>query len=236
MASWEAYCRRFLVAALAAVLPILSKPTLCAEALCHGSRSVHAVALTFDACETEHPAGYDATVIRILRSTRTPATLFLGGRWMETHPSVTKQLSRDPLFELANHSYLHRHMHQLTDAQVQEEISKTQEVMFELTGRRARLFRAPFGEYDSRVLRVAEHFGLTAIQWDVVSGDPDRHVTAWRMLRGVARRTHNGSIIIMHLNGRGWHTAEALPMIIARLKRAGYRFATVGALLGKAHT
>ena len=35
----------------------------------------------------------------------------------------------------------------------------------------------------------------------------------------------------MHINGRGWHTAEALPAIIEGLHKRGFRFATVGELL-----
>ena len=41
-----------------------------------------------------------------------------------------------------------------------------------------------------------------------------------------------GSIIIMHVNGRGWHTSEALPTIIDTLREQGYIFVTVSELLG----
>jgi peptidoglycan/xylan/chitin deacetylase (PgdA/CDA1 family) len=150
---------------------------------------------------------------------------------METHRAETKELSRDALFELANHSYLHPHMRRLTDRQIRREIQETQDVMLELTGRRARLFRAPYGECDGRVLRVAESLGLKTIQWDVVSGDPDRNVSAERMTAAIMGRARNGSIVVMHINGRGRHTAEALPMIVGRLRKAGYRLVTVSAML-----
>jgi peptidoglycan/xylan/chitin deacetylase (PgdA/CDA1 family) len=35
----------------------------------------------------------------------------------------------------------------------------------------------------------------------------------------------------MHINGRGWHTAEALPDIILALRKRGFRLVTVGELL-----
>jgi peptidoglycan/xylan/chitin deacetylase (PgdA/CDA1 family) len=197
----------------------------------HGSRAIRAVALTFDACETKHPAGYDQAIIRILRATRTPATLFLGGKWMQSHPRITRALAREPLFELANHSYLHPHLTRLREAAIRDEIRRTQDIMFSLAGRRGQLFRAPYGEYDGRVIRIAAQLGLTTVQWEVVSGDPDRGVTARRMVEAVASRARNGSIIIMHMNGRGWHTAEALPTIIARLRARGYALMTVSDLL-----
>jgi len=34
------------------------------------------------------------------------------------------------------------------------------------------------------------------------------------------------------MNGRGWHTAEALPPIIAQLRARGFRFVTVSEMLG----
>jgi len=202
--------------------------------VCHGSRAKPLVALTFDACQTRKLTGYDAKIVQILKETHTPATFFLGGRWMETHEEATKQLAQEPRFELGNHTYLHPHLTRLTDPEIREELAKTQAVMQKLTGRQARLFRAPYGEYDQRVLRIAKELGLTTIQWDVVSGDPDPEVSAAKMIETVTRECRNGSIIIMHANGRGWHTAEALPGILRRLRKAGYRFVTVSELLGGA--
>ena len=42
-----------------------------------------------------------------------------------------------------------------------------------------------------------------------------------------------GSIIVMHANGRGWHTAEALPLLIEDLRKRGFQFSTVGELLAR---
>jgi len=35
----------------------------------------------------------------------------------------------------------------------------------------------------------------------------------------------------MHMNGRGWNTAQALPGIIDELRQKGFRFVTVGDML-----
>ena len=37
----------------------------------------------------------------------------------------------------------------------------------------------------------------------------------------------------MHANGRGWHTAEALPLLIEDLRKRGFQFSTVGELLAR---
>ena len=75
--------------------------------------------------------------------------------------------------------------------------------------------------------------GLLAIQWDVVSGDPVKAITAEAIRQGVVPRVKPGSIVVMHANGRGWHTAEALPRVVADLRARGFEFATVGELLAK---
>jgi peptidoglycan-N-acetylglucosamine deacetylase len=196
-----------------------------------GPSRIRAVALTFDACQAGKPAGYDKKIIRILEQTHTPATFFLGGKWMESHPEATRELARNPLFELGNHSYSHPHLPRLSESEIRREIALPQDIMFTLTGRQGVLFRAPYGEYDERVLRIAGESGLTEIQWEIVSGDPDRNITAPRMIAAVIGKARNGSIIIMHVNGRGWHTAEALPTIIARLKQKGFALVKVSDLL-----
>ena len=111
------------------------------------------------------------------------------------------------------------------------EIALTQQAMWKILGWQTRLFRLPFGTYNEEALDVIADYGMFTIQWDVVSGDPDPDITAERMIPWVVGQVQPGSIIIMHANGRGWHTAEALPTIIEALQEQGYTFTTVSDLL-----
>ncbi len=205
-------------------------PPVKPQVITHGSRARKVVALTFDACQTRKPAGYDAKIIGILRTTHTPATLVLGGRWMETHPEATRSLAADPLFELGNHSYLHPHMTKITAAQMRQELQETQDVMYRLTGKQGVLFRPPYGEYDPTLVQQAARLGLKTLTWEVVTGDPDKHILAPAIVRTVLTRARPGSVVIMHMNGRGWHTAEALPAVIRGLRKRGYQLVTVSRL------
>ena len=198
----------------------------------HGDRSVANVALTFDACQTpQRPSGYDEAIIDILTETGTPATLFLGGLWMQSHPRQTEALAENPLFELGNHSWSHPDFAEISPEEMSAEILQTQNLMHQLTGRQPKLFRLPFGTYTDEVLAVVAQHGLRTIQWDVVTGDPDPNVTADDIVNAVTSRAKNGSIVIMHMNTRGWHTAEALPDILKSLTAAGFNFVTVTELL-----
>ncbi len=201
----------------------------------HGDRSLPYIALTFDTCQSaDFPAGYDETIVNILTETGTPATLFLGGLWMQRYPTQTQALAANPLFELGNHAWSHPDFSQLKPGEMRAEILRPQETMAKLTGQQPTLFRFPFGAYTAEALAVVGQHGLRAIQWDVVTGDPDPRISARAIVDAVTAQAENGSIVVMHMNSRGWRTAEALPAIIKQLRHKGYTLVTVSQLLSLA--
>jgi peptidoglycan/xylan/chitin deacetylase (PgdA/CDA1 family) len=200
--------------------------------LTHGNRSRPQVALTFDLCETRtKPAGFDPAIVAILQEKQAAATFFSGGLWLQNHPQEAQLLASDPLFELGNHSWSHPDLRQADAATISDEINATEKLLTTLTGHSSRLFRLPFGYYDERALKSVAANDVRIIHWDVVTGDPDRNVLAADILNAVKHGAKNGSIVIMHANGRGWHTAEALPQVIDLLRQRGFKLVTVSELL-----
>ena len=209
------------------------------------------VAITFDLCESAlEVAGYDGGVIDYLRAQQVKATLFAGGKWMVHHGERAAQLMADPLFEIGTHGWSHANLHMTTGQALDDEIGGAVAAYGEARralGARAcakrasadlaripaapKLFRFPFGTCTPEALAGVAHEGQLAIQWDVVSGDPDRNITADGIARAVLAETRPGSIIVAHANGRGLRTAEALPLIVPQLRARGYEFVTVGELL-----
>jgi peptidoglycan-N-acetylglucosamine deacetylase len=196
----------------------------------HGNRD-RGMALTFDACPTGRPEEYDSAVIDLLLRDNVPATLFLSGRWVEKNPEKAKYVARQPQFEIGAHSYYHPHLLEKDDARVLREMKRTQVIINETTGKTPLFFRPPYGEVDERIARIAKKAGLTTIQFDIASGDPDPNLSAERIARNVLRQAKGGSIIVFHMNTRGVHTAEALPLIIKGLRDRGFSLVTVGELL-----
>ena len=192
------------------------------------------VALTFDACSTLDRSFYDDRVTRALIQTNTPATLFISGRWAETHLRQMRVLAQNPLFEIANHSYTHPHMTEVPPERQREELLWTQQILYSLTGRVPRFFRPPYGEVDPELAEQAGQTGLRTVEFDFPSGDPDRHITRDRLIAWVLAKARPGSIVVMHMNRRGWHTAEALPEIIAGLRARGFVLSQVGAMVDAA--
>ncbi len=197
----------------------------------HGLRTGKNIALTFDACSTTRRPGYDSAIIHILRELRCPATLFLSGRWIQRYPTVTRALAKDSLFELGTHGFSHKLLTSLPRDSVVGEIQLARSALKKVTGLQSRLFRAPYGAVDSIVLRIVDSLGLTTIQYDVASGDPDTTFTKERLVMWVTSAARSGSVVVFHMNGRGWHTAEALPEIVGILREKGLRLVRMSELL-----
>lgn len=206
------------------------------------------IALTFDLCEQPgERAGYDGAIFDYLRANAIKATLFAGGKWMRSHAERTQQLLADPLFEIGNHSEAHRNLRHLLGPALTGEIAGPQRsyeaahdalvkakcVAAGSTAPPARmsLFRFPYGACNAAALAAVNDAGLLAIQWDVSTGDPSPGQSAKAIAAAMTRDAKPGSILIAHANGRGHHTAEALPLAIPKLRAMGFEFVTVSELL-----
>ncbi len=144
----------------------------------HGRRDSREIAITFDACPTTLPDEYDEKVIEVLLREKTPATLFLSGRWVEKNLETVKFLAAQPQFEIANHTFWHPHLLEKDDERILSELKRTQAIIKKTTGRTPRYFRPPYGEVDERVAAIARKAGLVTIQYDIASGDPDPGLSA----------------------------------------------------------
>ena len=206
------------------------------------------IALTFDLCEENgYVSGYDGRVVDFLRAQGIKATFFAGGKWMETHPERAQQLIADPLFEIGSHGLRHLDLSHAKEQTLAEEITLTEAAYARattaLTARqcfvgaprrpqeRLTLFRFPYGRCNDKALAATANAGLIAVQWDLVTGDPDPRVSAKTIANTILTRAHPGAIVVAHANGRGRNTAAALAIALPKLKEQGYSFVTVSELL-----
>lgn len=209
------------------------------------------IALTFDLCEERgEVAGYDGAIFDYLRAENVKATLFAGGKWMLSHDARARQLMTDPLFEIANHSETHKNLRKINGTALQTEIIGPQKAYAGIRAKlastqcaanhpdalaaipkRMRLFRFPFGACNPAAMSAVNDAGFVAIQWDLSTGDPSPAQSAGAIARQMTQNAKPGSIIIAHANGRGYHTAEALPIAIPKLKAMGFEFVTISELL-----
>lgn len=186
------------------------------------------VALTFDACQAAQPTRLDHGITDYLVAHGVPFTVFMGGRFARDHADEVRALASHPGVSIQNHSWSHpRDMRTLSDQQVRDEVAETADELQRVTGRRPTLFRFPGGNADARTVALVEAMGYRVVHWRWAEGDPARSVDADMLVEQTLQRTRAGDILIFHVNGRGWHTAEALPRIIDGLTARGFRFVTV---------
>lgn len=190
---------------------------------------VKCIALTFDA----GPGKDTPHLLDVLKEKKVPATFFLLGRkHVDRYPEVVKRIS-DEGHEVANHTWSHEILTDLDASQVREELSRTQDAIAKITGRKPTLMRPPQGRTDETVTEVSRELGLAQILWSITAKDYSTTDSALIRKR-VLEQAHRDGIILLHDIYDG--TVPAVPGIIDELKRQGYTFVTVPQLLapGKA--
>ena len=203
-----------------------------AEVIRGGPRGCKAVALTFDMCPVREGSGYDEPLVRTLIERQIPATFFLSGRWMAKHDAEVRALMAVPFFEVGTHGDVHAHLPEMADEQQRHEIMQPVTVLRSRYGHKTTLFRPPYGEYNEATIHLAEVLGLRFILWNVVSGDPDPHLSEEEIFNTVKSRARNGSIVVMHANGKGRYTRQVIDALYEDLiVRQGYHPVTVSTLL-----
>lgn len=182
------------------------------------------VALTFDAAW-----GSDKTakIVSTLQENGVSGTFFLVGFWVEQNADKVKLID-EAGFDIGTHSNTHPKMSTLSSEQVKNELTKSMELITNITGKEVKFFRAPFGDYNDNLITIAGSLGLKTIQWDVDSLDW-KGLSAEEILTRIKNSVKNGSIILCHNNSD--HILEALPLIISYLKSEGYSMVKISDLV-----
>jgi len=188
-----------------------------AQVIRSGPGTCPGVALTFDLCPVRGGSGYDQRLIDYLIEHRVPATFFMSGNWMTKHDEQVKNMLRIPFFEFGTHGEVHAHLPMHSSQEQEQEILGPVRLLNTKYGHKTSLFRPPYGEFNDETVNVVKALGLQFILWSVVSGDPDPTLSVERIERRLARLTRNGSIIVLHANGKGKHTYEAVAHLYEHL-------------------
>ncbi len=184
------------------------------------------IALTFDACESVTPSYIDTSVLQYIIRSELPATLFISGRFAERNKQTIAEISALPFIEIENHSYDHvLHMERLPLTQVFTDVERARKTLDGLSPAETRFFRFPGGHYDTHSLLAVSQMKYQVVHWSYPSGDADPAIPEKRIIEWNVSQARPGSILIFHINGRGYKTRRTLPVIVDELKKRGYRFA-----------
>ena len=203
------------------------------QVISHGDPASSTVALTFDDGLCSQCIG---NMVADLERTGTHATFCPNGAYgKEFAPYVARirDLVARGQLTICNHTWDHKKIITLSNAQLIDEIQHNEEWIeqtFGVTGRP--YFRPPYGSHNARTDQVAASLGYTKIiVWSSTLSDSTLQTPA-TILDQLQIRLIPGGIVLGHLNYLP--TGETFDQLMAVLDQRGLRRVTIAELLGPA--
>ncbi len=106
------------------------------------------------------------SILKTLQENEVKITFFMVGDWIEKFPEAVKKINISG-HEIASHSNTHPHVNNLSYEKNIEEIEKSNDKIEKITGKRTKIYRAPYGEYNNTVIKAAQDKGYYTIQWNL---------------------------------------------------------------------
>lgn len=151
------------------------------------------------------------------------ATFFVVGERAQARPDLVREIvSRG--HTLGNHSASHPQawFWALGSRRMDQEITRTQHILRDITGVAPRWFRAVVGFANPFVSAPLKRHGLARVAWsargfDAIVADPHK-VTA-----RIERQLRPGVIVLLHEGARHGRNVKTLALLLQRLEALGYR-------------
>jgi peptidoglycan-N-acetylglucosamine deacetylase len=184
------------------------------------------LALTFD----DGPGPYTPAILAILEREHVPATFFeVGIVEQYFHASTAAIVAHG--YPIGDHTETHAPMSKLSPKLQQRQLLEQTAAIGDYGAPFPRLFRPPYGLWDSATLALLRKYRMLMVLWSVDSNDyqmPGVNVIVDRVLDGA----RPGAIILLHdAGGNRSQTVAALPEIIHGLRKRGFKLVTVPKLL-----
>lgn len=182
---------------------------------------VPCIALTYD----DGPSSLTPTLLDVLAEARVAASFYMLGPSAASREDTVRRVASEGHL-IGNHTWSHPQLPELDDEQVAAQIVRTRDLLRAISGQAVASFRPPYGEYDQRVLDVAQQ---PAILWSVDTRDwagPADDVLEATAVDGASP----GGIILFHdIHERSVRVA---PAVVAGLLDRGFSLVTVSQLFG----
>lgn len=177
------------------------------------------VALTFD----DGPNHNTSRVLDILQKYNVRATFFVLGMNIEGNEGILKRM-KDLGMEIGNHMYSHKLATKLESDDIEKEIKKVDELVFDVVGCYPTFVRPSYGTVNKRVRKVIDK---PIIVWDIDTLDWKYH-NSKRISNKILKYVKDGDIVLMHDIYSA--TANSLEITIPKLLDEGYQLVTVSEL------
>lgn len=187
------------------------------KAYCKKITDEKLIALTFD--DGPDP-DITPAILDILKG-KGKATFFCIGRKIDSNGQLLKRMDAENHF-IGNHSYSHSNWFDLfSSKKMKNEFIRTDQKIFEVTGRRPLLFRPPYGVINPLVKKALKGFnyhviGFSNRPWDTMTKNEEK------ILERLTRRLKPGDVVLLHDS-----VLQSIPVLKGFLKyveERGYTF------------
>ncbi|AJE77257.1 MULTISPECIES: polysaccharide deacetylase family sporulation protein PdaB [Bacillati] len=197
------------------------------KAISKGETKAGEVALTFDISWGDEKA---VPILNALKANGIKnATFFLSASWAERHPDTVERMVKDG-HQIGSMGYAYKNYTNLEDNEIKKDILRAQTAFKKLGVKNVHLLRPPTGQFNKKVLTIAQKYHYSVVHYSVNSQDwtnpgPDK------IIENVNSHIKGGDIVLLHASDSATQTEEALPAIIHNLKQKGLKNVTVGDLI-----
>ena len=190
------------------------------------------LAFTFD----DAPSAKTDKLLEVLKEHDIKATFFILGECTTWYPDGAEKIFSAG-HELGNHSDKISGFGDLINDEttVRNSLTFTSEAIRNVTGEYPKLFRSHIS-YSDTIGKVSYGMGMASIGTEITSRDWDKTYTTEKIIAEILGcNIKDGGVILMHEHHEGdlERSINALPVIIAELRKQGYQFLTVTELAEK---
>lgn len=189
--------------------------------------------LTFD----DGPSKVTERILDVLKVYDVKATFFLIGQNITLDREELVQRMVEEKNVVGIHTYCHKaeSIYCSADAYM-EDLEKTGERIYEVTGKATKLCRFPWGSANQYLKKIEEELiprmerqGYYYCDWNVSAEDSVGTPTRTSIIKNIKKdySRYENPVILMHDSATSSLTAEMLPDIIVMLKDSGYQFDTL---------
>jgi peptidoglycan-N-acetylglucosamine deacetylase len=184
------------------------------------------IALTFD----DGPGPYTPEVLSVLEREHVPGTFFEVGILERYFNASTTRIVADG-YPIGDHTEAHAPMSHLSRRDQLAQLLQQTAVIGNYGAPFPRMFRPPYGLWNSTTLSILHKYRMLMILWTVDTSDYRRPGVA-AIVKSAVSGARPGAIILLHdAGGDRSETVAALPLIIRKLRARGYQLVTVPRLL-----
>ena len=186
--------------------------------------------LTFD---NGYEQGYTAGILDILKKDSIPATFFVTGHYVKSEPDLVKRMVNEGHI-IGNHSYHHPDFSIMSKDTIKEELETLESAVAKVSNQKElKYLRPPRGIFSEKTLKWSNELGYIHVFWSLAFNDwKTDQQKGWKYAYDqIMGQIHPGAIVLLHTVSSD--NAEALPHVIAELKKQGYNFKSLDDLVVK---